>query len=316
MRPRSLSPVIESYMVSMYQHGTTTGQIAALFNLTVPGICKILKRNNVEMRSRGSDTALPEAVLTEYKGTRIYVANPMLHDVYSLMEKHSLSHAQAVPYWGGMPATHKTTFLWVNELHRPGLSKMIAHKAGSAERVCSARDCEVIQVSREVSSEFYNTWHIQGSCNSANCLGLTYQGDLVACMTFNSGAACRGNAADHLLQRFACTGSVPGGASKLLSHFRRSNPGSIISYSDKRYAVGGLYTTLGFKQIFDHRPDYRYWLPEKQAWHGKSRFQLKHLRPLMEAAGKSWEGLTEWDMSKSLGFKRCYDLGKLTWLLE
>jgi len=315
MRPRLLSDRSEAALVKMYQAGSSTHQIASVFSLSVPGVCKIISRHNVPLRPRNTAPLAKEAVLTEYNGTRVYVASPYVHNVHTIMATHKLSHADARYYWQNLDPTYKAVVLWVDDLDRPGVERMLAHKAGTAERICSARDCTIVTVDKTVADEFYNTWHIQGVCNGTHTIGLEFANKLVACMTFNSGSACRGNSAEHLLQRFAAIGSIPGAASKLLKAFRTNSPGSILSYSDSRYAVGGLYATLGFQQTVVNDPDYRYWNPEKKQWFNKSRYQLKTLRPLMEAMNKPWEGLTEWEMAYEVGLHRCYELEKLTWLL-
>ncbi|MBR4315953.1 MAG: hypothetical protein IKP65_03150, partial [Alphaproteobacteria bacterium] len=56
---------------------------------------------------------------------------------------------------------------------------------------------------------------------------------------------------DYELIRFASKigYQVIGGASKLLSYFRKQYKGSIISYADRRYSNGKLYEAIGFKLI-------------------------------------------------------------------
>jgi hypothetical protein len=231
------------------------------------------------------------------------------------MQRHGLSHADARLYWERLDPAYTPLLVWFDELDHPGLEQMLLHKTGGAARTCAARQCDVIRVPKPEADAFYTAHHLQGLCNGNNTYGLVYNDLLVACMTFNAGSACRGVAAEHLLQRFAVAGSIPGAASKLLTAFQKEHRGAILSYSDGRYAAGSLYETLGFQCVTVNDPDYRYYDPSAKAWFNKSRFQLKHLRPRMEAAGKDWTGLTEWEMAYQLGLHRCYELSKKTWLL-
>jgi len=51
---------------------------------------------------------------------------------------------------------------------------------------------------------------------------------------------------------------IPGAASKLLRHFERTYlPKSLISYADRRWSIGTLYTKLGF--VLDHSTNPNYW---------------------------------------------------------
>jgi hypothetical protein len=191
---------------------------------------------------------------------------------------------------------------------------MLKHRTGEAARTCAARECEVVTVSKEQAREFYNAYHLQGAPNSVwLTYGLVFEDRLVACMSFNSGNACRGDVSAHLLQRFAAAGSVPGAASKLLAAFRGDHPGPIISYSDERYAPGGgLYGVLGFKELELYKPDYRYW--KNGAWFAKNAKQRKHLEA--ELQGDVLPTDTEYTMAEKLGYLRCYDCGKKSWRLD
>jgi len=93
------------------------------------------------------------------------------------------------------------------------------------------------------------------------------------------------------------------------------NPGPVVSYSDERYAPSGnLYEILGFTQQGLNRPDYRYWRDGR--WYAKNSKQKKYLHREAEEAGIAFnDEHTEFELARILGYKRCYDLGKITWLL-
>jgi hypothetical protein len=101
-----------------------------------------------------------------------------------------------------------------------------------------------------------------------------------------------------------------------LSAFRAGAAGAVISYSDERYAPGGnLYKVLGFSEVAYHKPDYRYWKDGR--WFAKSSKQRYDLvRELSEAGQAALPEDTEYTMASRLGYKRCYDAGKRTWLLQ
>ena len=53
--------------------------------------------------------------------------------------------------------------------------------------------------------------------------------------------------------------SVIGGASRLLKYFIKTyQPKEIISYADRSWSMGNLYEKLGFKFLYDTKPNYYY----------------------------------------------------------
>jgi hypothetical protein len=205
-------------------------------------------------------------------------------------------------------------YLWKDELGKPGVQRMLEHRNGTdtSERI-HARECAVEPVDLPTARAFYDTWHLQGACTHLACtLALTRAGEPVAMMSFGNPKACRGLEVPWLLQRYACVGRVPGAASRLLAAFRRENRGAIVSYSDNRYSpTGGLYRILGFNLHAENIPDYRYWRDGR--WYAKNTKQRKHL--IAELGGCTPED-TEYTMATRAGYKRCYDCGKKTWVLD
>ena len=94
--------------------------------------------------------------------------------------------------------------------------------------------------------------------------------------------------------------NIIGGASKLLSHFiKKYNVKRIVSYADKDWSIGSLYYTLGFKNISESGPDYKYIVDKKRVH--KSRYRKSKLKT----------NLTESSKMKELGINKIYDCGKI-----
>jgi hypothetical protein len=254
----------------------------------------------------------PPPVYFENAVLRVVVADPGVFNIRNL-QANQVAHP--VQFWLRYPAepNQRLMVLWPDELTRPGLSRMLAYKSAQGERLASARECQLVEVGNEPAGQFYEQYHLQGRCNAGTHIGLRHGQQLVAIMSFNHGSTCRGSA-DHVLQRFAVAGSVPGAASRLLAAFRRDHAGSIVSYSDNRYATGGLYSALGFEKTAERGPDYRYWSPAEQRWYAKNQCQKKNLSAWLDKLGMAPTG-TEWEMADQLGLLRCYDMGKVTWTL-
>lgn len=105
-----------------------------------------------------------------------------------------------------------------------------------------ARDCVVKEIEVDSFKEFCEQYHFQGYTKCSIKYGLFYKDCLVGAIGFNSSKT-----ADWELTRLVFGDrAIIGGSSKLLSAFRKCNPGSIVSYSSNSYSNGGVYKKLGF----------------------------------------------------------------------
>lgn len=260
-------------------------------------------------------TSLPIELHVELENLLVFRVDQDLHHVDLLMAP-GIPHARARMALKEHQARQpkQAIYIWKDEINFPGIQRMAEHRNGTdpSERI-HARACAVEAVGILEARAFYDIWHLQGSCaQMPYSLGLRHKGILVALMSFRDPKACRGLAVPWMLQRFTSTGRVTGAASRLLAAWRREHPGAVVSYSDNRYSpTGGLYGTLGFTLKFEAQPDYRYWRGGR--WYAKNTKQRKHL--IAELGGCGPQD-TEYTMAARAGYRRCYDCGKKTWVLE
>ena len=119
--------------------------------------------------------------------------------------------------------------------------------------VIFARNCKIITVSIQQKREFLSQNHIQGDGPGSINYGLIYNDELVAVMSFIK------QKGQHILNRYATSDRVVGGASKLLKHFQKVNNWStIISFADRRWSDGNLYKSTGWTLDATLPPDYSY----------------------------------------------------------
>jgi hypothetical protein len=258
-------------------------------------------------------------VIALAKDLAVVSVDPEVWNVDAIQKTYDCKHATATK-WLLRQSTHlrymgyRTLMLWKDEVRGTALKHILRYRLGESLVKVGARQCEVIEVPKAEADAFYETYHLQGKANAKYNYALTHpEHGVVAIMAFTHSEACRGASGGWLLQRFASSVVVPGGASRLLSAFRKEHPGFVISYSDERYAPGGaVYATLGFTRDTETpKPDYRYWRGGE--WFAKSS---KQRRDLISELGGQDPGSTEFEMAASLGYKRCYDLGKITWTLQ
>lgn len=183
----------------------------------------------------------------------------------------------------------------------------------SDERVF-ARKCRILELSPATVKELEESLHIQGHSKSASYrYGLEYGGEIVASMTFSGLRFEKGSATEFELLRFCSTKSVVGGFSKLLKYFIRTvSPTRIVSYSDRRWSLGNVYSVNGFKKTKVSDPGY-FWFKNKQRFN-RVLFQRHKLDELFKE--KFSEEMTESDIMYSKGYMKIFDCGQDKWELR
>ena len=179
------------------------------------------------------------------------------------------------------------------------------------QKSIGARLCVIDQISSKDASRFYESNHLQGAANSSTHLGLFFNNDLVAAMSFGKNRAfisSNNDLGQHELIRYATNTHVQGGAGKLLNHYIKTvNPSSIISYADARWSNGKMYEALGFtrENTNNHTPGY--WYTKDYAIR-EHRFNYTKSSLIKRGFDQN---LTEWEIMQSLGFDRIWDCGQL-----
>lgn len=144
------------------------------------------------------------------------------------------------------------------------LKSMIANLVGANTNKIYARKCSIIEVLPQDSYMFLEHNHRQGGVRSSVNLGLQYNGELVALMTFGKMRRTIGLSKLDMsdcweLVRFCSklNTNVIGGASKLFAHFvNQYNPARVRSFSDRAHTRGKLYSALGFTAVAQSDANY------------------------------------------------------------
>jgi hypothetical protein len=174
------------------------------------------------------------------------------------------------------------------------------------------RKCDIREVNSIESKDFLNNNHIQGNVNSSIKLGLYYNNELVSLMLFGKPRLGIGKKYDgYELTRFCnkLDTTVIGGASKLLKYFIKIyNPKQIVSYADRRWSQGDLYSNLGFTEITKNKPNYWYIIGKSR----KHRFAFRKDILIKEGFDNS---KSEHEIMLERGIYRVYDCGTITYKL-
>ena len=175
----------------------------------------------------------------------------------------------------------------------------------------SARQCQVVPITRSDGRLFLQQNHLQSADRSQIYYGLLYKQQLVAVMSFNSLRRSLGHRGDKQsvweLVRYATNRQVVGGASKLLAAFaKQHHPKTIISYADRRYTNQNhnLYQACQFELIATTAPSYWYTKDYKHRLH---RYGFTKSRLVSKFGANA--NLTEWENMQLLGYDRVWDCG-------
>ena len=185
----------------------------------------------------------------------------------------------------------------------------IRHALGISTRI-AARKCKIQTIDSKTAKEFLQANHIQGGCNSSVNLGLLFQDKLVALMTFGKPRFSKKAQWEMLRYCTILNTTVVGGPAKLLTKFKTEfDPESVISYADRRWSQGNLYTSLGFDLLHVSPPGY--WYFNNAGLHHRLKFQKHKLHKELKVFDPD---KTEEENMLLNGFRILWDCGNLTFI--
>ena len=180
-----------------------------------------------------------------------------------------------------------------------------------------ARKCTIQEIDSKTRCNFLNKHHIQGSDRANISLGLFHDKELVSVISFvKPRKALNGNTNkyDYELSRFAShiDYNVIGAFSKLLSYFSKNYEfKKLITYADRNWSIGNLYSKNGWVELKSSSPSYSYINKNNKLLKKEFRFKyrkqrLKELFPDIYNENKS-----EREIMNEAGYLRYWNCGNL-----
>jgi len=240
------------------------------------------------------------ALAIEFNGT-YWHSDQFLDDTYHL-NKTQLSEK------AGVQLLHVSDIDWCN--NSTLIKSMIRHRLGMTDITIPARKCNITpDVSNEEVRTFLNDNHIQGHVNSSLSIGLTYQSELLAVMTFAASRFDKNQPWELMRYCTKAGHSVVGGASKMFKYFLNNTHGNCISYAARSYSQGNLYNRLGFEFHGNTAPNYKYLV------NGILESRMKYQKHKLKAQLLDFDqSLTERQNMTLHGHRRIYDSGNQKWI--
>lgn len=198
--------------------------------------------------------------------------------------------------------------IFENEWYEKSMAwqSVLCNALGKSPDKVYARQCKVVEVDPKTARQFQEDNHLQGSCPSTVRLGLEFKGELVSLMTFGRPRYNKDHEWELLRFCSLIFTNVVGGASRLLSHFKKTYGSSIITYANRRWSDGGLYRQLGFTEIGIGEPSYYYFENNTGKLYHRSSFMKHKLKDKLETFNPS---LTEVENMYANGYRRIWDCG-------
>ena len=194
---------------------------------------------------------------------------------------------------------------WDTEIldQQDAVENIIKAKLNKNQKVF-ARKCTVRYIEDSDTKDLLK-YHMQGYTPAAMRIGLYYDGELVCLGTFSKPRFAKQY--DWELIRFVSKPNITvvGGLSKILSQVS----GTIISYANRRWSIGGAYDRCGFSMTHVTQPNY-YYTKDFKSVHSRYKFQkhkIQHL-PMFDPI------LPEHEIMKNNGYWRVWDCGQLVYV--
>lgn len=172
-----------------------------------------------------------------------------------------------------------------------------------------ARKLKCDQISAAEAAKFLNETHLAGFARAKMHFALRDEHSIKAVASFSANRFSSDGSWE--LVRFASSGSVVGGLSKLIAKFRKCICAPLVSFADARISDGGAYSKIGFKNCGLTKPNYFY-IKGYRRLHRQQAMKHK----LKNFLNNFDIGLTEYQNMKLNGWDRCSDCGSYKFILE
>lgn len=198
----------------------------------------------------------------------------------------------------------------------------ISSYTNSIKNKIYARKCSIKEIDSKERNDFLNENHIQGADKANISLGLFYEDNLVAVMSFTKLRKALGqNSQEYIFELSRYCGklntTIVGGFSKLFSYaLKNYDIKKVITYADLRFTKKDSNVYLKNNFILDHISKPSYFYIDKNSKTRYHRFnyrkqKLKELFPSIYSDDKS-----EFEIMSEAGYARIWDCGNLVYTYD
>ena len=279
---------------------------------------QVVNNDRKVLQGKEIDILVPDNFGVEFNGLMWHSIGSSKHSQFNKLDTKDLRNLHLYKTQKaeaqGIQLFHIFENEWSDLAKRSIWKSVIANKLHQNKKI-GARKTEIRYVSSLDAKKFEQENHLQGPGISKIKIGLYHLNTLVSLMTFSKGRGSISAKYEWELVRFCSKKgvNVQGGASKLFKYFTRTyKPSSIVSFANRRWSQGNLYTKLGFTESHVSPPNYFYFNNNKNKLYSRNKFQKHKLKGLLEVFDES---KTEWQNMNINGYRKIYDSGNyvFTW---
>lgn len=205
----------------------------------------------------------------------------------------------------------KLITLWDFEVFNEKTKTLILAKIGKSSKVVGARKTIVKKIPYKQATLFEQSYHMMGTKPAKMYYGLFLNEEIVGVMSFAK-ARYKSDCQWEMIRMCFGKTNVIGGAKKLFRAFLSdTNPQSVVTYSDCRFGVGGVYSSLEF-QFSHHTPANYFYFHKTASNHLQSRIQFQKHK-LKDKLDFYDETMSESSLMRANNYERIWDCGNYVW---
>lgn len=228
----------------------SSGQLEVIQYVNSLGLKTIINDRNI-IKPYEIDIIIPELNIgIEYHGSywHSYQSNETIEE----RMRHSIKCDMALASNHQLLQVYDYEWMTKKEI----VKSIISIKLKKAKIYIPARKCTIKAINNVAAQEFFNSNHLQGYRHAGITYALVNNDDIICAMSFSKHSKYQWEIIRLATKQYTICN---GGASRLLQHFKvTKSPKSILTYADRRYSTGSVYTTCGFSKNGITQPGYVY----------------------------------------------------------
>lgn len=212
----------------------------------------------------------------------------------------------------GVRLIHIFEYEWDSLMERKRVENYLVDILSDNKQVVYARNTGVVEISSQESSDFLETYHLQGSASASIHIGIFDQNkELLGVLTLGKPRFTHEYEYEIIRMCFKSGITVVGGAQKMFRFFLENyNPKSVLTYADISKFTGNIYLKMGFKVIKNKpltEPNYVWTNPLTN----KTLTRYQTMKQKLLDLGYSDFGNTEDEIMENLGYLKIHDAGSI-----
>jgi len=203
---------------------------------------KVILNDRDKLDGKEIDILVPDANFgIEYDGLYYHSSTEELDETDKNYHRMKVDLAKTV----GINLIRVLDYEWLNKTDL--IKSMIKSRLGISDHKIHARKCRLEEIDSATARKFLSQNHINGFSGAKFHQGLFYNNELVSVLSIGESRFNKQCVWEIIRFASKMNCNIVGGFQKMLSYFRKTHPGSIHTYADKR--LGTVMSTSGLDSV-------------------------------------------------------------------